>query len=303
MNADQTNDEITKIRKVLFPAIGIQIITGFNLYGPNEQLPAVSRDDKIVRISYLHEDLVQNAPHYEQIKRMLEKYCDQTRVQKLEHEVISRFSSYLLEEQWRTKQYFLIDQTPVKEKDVDELVRQNITVIGCGSQNELVIQCEINDIAAILEQFRLCANKYEIDVDTGEYVLSLGTDQRTLNLHKTWNEPWEVPCIFVHARTIDKIKTYARVKEVSFALPQGIASLVIGKKWDTACDTKTPVSLLIPSFEQYLESLNFAPVKVNNAYFANRIFFNWINEVNWKRVAKTLEMYGHIFTDHFKDRS
>lgn len=296
MNADQTTDEeIRKLRSVLFPAIGIQIITGFNVYGQNEQKPVVSSDDKNVRISYLHEDLVQNAPHYEQIKRMLEKYCDQAKIQKIEHEVISRFSSYLLEEDWPAKEYFLIDQTHVKKEDVAGLIKQNITVIGCGSQNELIITCEMSDINAILEQFRLYANKYEVDLNTGEYVYTAATGKPKSNPHETWTMPWEVPCIIVNTQGMDEIKTYARVRKISFDLQHRVASLFIGNKWDLAYKEDESSSLAVPTFRDYLAFKSFKPSSIDSNYFANLVFFNWINAIKWERVAKTKESYKHIF--------
>lgn len=295
MNAEQTTDEIRRIRNILFPAIGIQIITGFNLYDSKENLFASSHDDKNIKISYLHEDLIQNAPHYEQIKRMLEKYCDQARIQKIEHEVISRFSSYLLEEDWPAKEYFLIDQTPIKKEDVDGLIKQNITVIGCGSQNELVIKCDASDMDAILEQFRLCANKYEIDPNTGEYVYTAATGKPKSNPHETWAMPWEVPCIIVNTQEMDEIKTYARVRKISFDLQHGIASLLIGNKWDTANKEDESSGLAIPTFRDYLAFKSFKPSSIDSNYFANLVFFNWINAIKWERVAKTKESYKHMF--------
>ena len=55
--------------------------------------------------------------------------------------------------------------------------------------------------------------------------------------------------------------------------------------------------LLIPSFKEYLTLKGFRPNDVDDNHFANKIFFEWINEVNWKRVAKTIEMHGHMFKD------
>lgn len=300
---NQEDEELKKIRSVLFPAIGIQIITGFNQYPSkteNKLLKKlksfIQKKANVIKINYLHEDLLEDRLHYMQIKRMLEKYCDQIKIQRIKHEAISRFSSYRLEEKWRADEYFLVDQKPIKEEDVDALIKQNITIIGCGLQNELIIRSEKQDMEVILEQFRLHANKYEINPDTGEYILMPRTNEIKLNPNETWDEPWEIPCITVRAEGINKVKTYEKVRKISFDMHNSIASLIIGNKWDTVYENKFG-TLLIPHFKEYLTSKDFRPDDINSDYFANKIFFNWINEVDWKRVAKTIEMYGYMFKD------
>src|SRR3989344_4814123 len=153
MTSSRPNDEIIKLRDVLFPAIGVQIITGFNVYKTKEK--AKDSNPHIARISYLYEDSEEGVMHYDQIENMLRKYCNQIMTQKIKHEDVSRFGSYRVEEGWRAKEYFLIDQTHVKEDDIGDFIKKDITVIGCGLQNELIIECDKNDLSHILEQFRL----------------------------------------------------------------------------------------------------------------------------------------------------
>ena len=296
--SNQEEQELKRIRSMLFPAIGIQIITGFNVYPTKENSEKDSQDNngRNIRISYLHEDILEDKLHYIQIKNMLEKYCDQIKTQRIKHKAIDRFSSYRLEIDWRAEQYFLVDQTSVKEEEVDDLIRKNITVIGCGSQNELIIECERDALEYILKQFRLYANRYEINSNTGEYVLIPGVNERKQNPNKIWDKAWETPCIIVHAEKADKIKTYERVRKILFGMHNGIASLIIGNKWDTVYEDDSGI-LLIPSFKEYLTLKGFRPNDVDDNHFANKIFFEWINEVNWKRVAKTIEMHGHMFKD------
>lgn len=289
----EIGNEMKRIREVLFPAIGIQIITGFNLYQTtpetnNEQQP--NKHGEAV-ISYLHEDLLEERLHYFQIKQMLEKYSDQIKVQRIKHEAITRFSSYRLEEGWRTEEYFLVDQTPVKAEDVDDLIRQDITVIGCGPQNELIIRCERDALEHILEQFRLHANQYEVDQDTGNVVLLEGTNEKKLNPNETWDKAWEIPVIIVYAKGVDKIKTYDKVRKVSFRREKSIVSLIIGDKFDIPYAMGESKSLVIPSFEYYLALRKFVPDEIDDTYFVNKIFFDWINHINWIKVAKTKELY------------
>lgn len=297
MTTGQEDEELKRIRSIFFPAIGIQIITGFNLYPAKEN----SQDEGNIRISYLHEDLLEDRLHYMQIKHMLEEYCDQIKIERIKHEVINRFSSYHLEEKWRTDKYFLIDQTPVEEKDVDALIKQDITVIGCGSQNELIIKCEKKDMEYILEQFRLYSNKYEIDADTGEFVLIQGTNKRKPNSNETWDEAWDIPCIIVYADGVDRIKTYDGARKISFNIHNNILSLIIGDKWDTVYENESG-TLLIPSFEEYLASRDFKPNDINSDYFVNKVFFNWLNHTDWKRVEKTIELYGDMFEMYFNKK-
>ena|GEM_PF-5798772 len=292
MGLNKTSAELRKIRGLLFPAIGIQIITGFNIYPASDSFYC---DDCAVKISYLHEDLLEGRPHYEEIKSMLQKYCDQIKVQRIEHEAINRFSSYNLEEGWRADRYFLVDQTPVKEEDVDELIRQKITVVGCGKQNELIIKCEQDSMEYILEQFRLHANKYEINPDIGNFVLVAGTNTRKLNQNKLWTNAWEVPTIIVYARDINKIKAYEKAKSISLDLPDGIVNLVIGNKWNKSYAQSKPETLFIPSFEEYLISKDFSSFRIDNNHFANKIFFDWINKIDWARVKRTIELHADLF--------
>lgn len=291
------DNEMKRIRDVLFPAIGIQIITGFNLYltpeTNDEQQPTECGE---VVISYLHEDLLEEKLHYLQIKQMLDKYSDQIKVQRIKHEAITRFSSYRLEEGWRTEEYYLVDQTPVKTEDVNNLVRQNITVIGCGPQNELIIRCEKDALEYILEQFRLHVNQYEIDQDTGRFVLIDGDIERKENKQTVWDNSWEIPVIIVHADGVDNIKTYERIRRIGFRTSTtSVVSMMVGNKWDTTYETDTPKKLIIPSLEQFLVLNSFNPIEVDDTYFANKIFVDWINEINWRRVAKTVELYSHLF--------
>ncbi len=296
MAKHQLKDKMKNLRDVLFPAIGLQVITGFNSYVAKEDSQD-NRNEENITINYLHEDLLENKLHYMQIKRMLEKYCDQIKTQKIKHETITRFSSYRLELGWEAEQYFLIDQTSVEEEEVDDLIKQNITVIGCGPQNELIIECDKDVLEYILEQFRLYANKYEINQDTGEYVLISKTNRIKPNLRKTWDKSWEIPCIIVRAEGIDKIKTYEKVREISFKIDDEIASLIIGDKWGIGYDNDESATLSIPPFKEYLSLKNFMPDNINSNYSANKIFFDWINKVNWKMVAKTQELYPHMFND------
>lgn len=299
MTTSQEDKELKKIRGLLFPAIGIQIITGFNLYPAKENSKECSLDSngKIIRISYLHEDLLEDRLHYMRIKGMLEKYSDQIKTQRIKHEAISRFSSYRLEEGWRADEYFLVDQTPVRKEDIDDLIREDITVIGCGLQNELIIECEKDALEYILEQFRLYANAYEIDHNIGKYVLIPGTNEKKPNPHETWDKAWEIPYIIVRAEGIDRVKTYDKVRKISFQSGNEIASLIIGNKWDTPYAMDESKSLVVPPFGYYLALRNFIPDNINNNYFANRVFVDWINKINWEKVMKTKESYGDIFKD------
>ncbi|MEM4263552.1 MAG: hypothetical protein QW666_01490 [Candidatus Woesearchaeota archaeon] len=297
MNAEQTTDEeIRKLRSVLFPAIGIQIITGFNLYPTSD---ASSDDAQEITISYLHEDLLEEKLHYLQIKRMLEKYCDQVKTQRLEHDVINRFSSYRLDEGWRAEQYLLVDQTPVKEEEVDDMIKQSITVIGCGKQNELIIKCEQDALNHILEQFRVYANKHEIDRETGRFVYISGTNAKKQNLNPTWTNAWEIPTIIVNARGLNEIKTYEKVRKVTFSLCSGLVSLILGDKLYNAYKEEETATWGIPSFKDYLALKNLKPDDIDNNYFANHIFFDWINRINWEYVVKTKELHGNLLKDVF----
>jgi hypothetical protein len=70
---------------------------------------------------------------------------------------------------------------------------------------------------------------------------------------------------------------------------------MIGNKWDVAKEQDESQTLIIPSFKEYLSLKNIKSYNIDNNHFTNRIFFNWINEINWAKVAKTTEDYGHLF--------
>jgi hypothetical protein len=292
MNSKE-NQEIKKLRTLLFPAIGLQIITGFNMYPKKDVSDCF--EGKNIEISYLHEDILEGKLHYIGIKQMLEKYCDQIKTQRIEHEAITRFSSYRLEESWEAEEYFLIDQTPVKLENIEDLIKQNITIIGCGMQNELIIRCEKDIMYYILEQFRLYANKYEISSETGKIILTPETGRIKLNQNETWHGAWEIPTIIVRAPRFNKIKTYEKVKKISFNVENEDVSLIIGNKWDERYINEEDRNLAIPSFQDYSVFKGFNAQKIDDNYFANEIFFDWLNEIKWERVKKTLELYTNLF--------
>lgn len=122
------------------------------------------------------------------------------------------------------------------------------------------------------------------------------TTEKKENTQEVWDNSWEIPVIIVHADGVGNIKTYERVKRIGFrTATTSMVSLMVGNKWNTIYETDNPEKLMIPSLEQFLSLNNFSPIEVDENYFANKIFVDWINEINWHRVANTVESYSHLF--------
>ena len=73
--------------------------------------------------------------------------------------------------------------------------------------------------------------------------------------------------------------------------------MIIGNKWHSPYAIDETKSLVIPSFEDYLRLKNYKVDEVNSNYFVNRVFFNWINDINWAKVSKTKELHKNMFED------
>ena len=283
-------DELGKIRSVFFPTIALQIVTGFNIY---KDYKPFNDYGKNIIISYLHTDLTKGKSHFEQIKRMLEEYTDRITIQRIKHEVISRDSSYGVKAGWETDEYFLPNQKPVKKEDVRGLLEDNVTVIGCEEQNELLIKCEKEALEHILEKFRLHLNRHEIDAETGEAVMDNLTGKKKFN-PRAWDNAWEIPPIIISGVDRD-IKSYERVKKINFDMPHDMVSLIIGGKWDKPPKDNTGRELFIPSLKDYLKMKNLNPTSVDYNHLTNKIFFDLLEYTDWEKVDKSYKMFKELY--------
>ena len=78
---------VHELRKIFFPAIGFDMITGFNIYPKKTQ----SIDSKII-IRYLHNKLTDNDEHKQELTDKISKFCGQALFQKICFKRIQRLS-------------------------------------------------------------------------------------------------------------------------------------------------------------------------------------------------------------------
>jgi len=200
--------EIQHFRKLLFPLMHFNVITGFNIYD-NRTKP----ETKFI-LDYLHSELEEDREHRQELEDRIRKYFDSISLQKLEFEKINRHTSYKLKKGWEAARL------------------NNETIIGVAFQNDLEIGINNKrDLLHILEIFRKYFNYYKIDKMTGKYVTSdKGNKLRNKNRA---TDSWEVPLIVVKTSEPELMQSYPQISEFQIMRERYFIDTLVGNREKT----------------------------------------------------------------------
>jgi len=281
-----------ELRKLLFPAIAIDMITGYNIY----QEPATPSDAKF-RVSYLHSNLKEEDEHRKQLEQKVNEFGISIVLKPQRCQRVDRTAAYRLEQGWQADEYYDAKGNKVPEDAVDQFIKRGMPIIGVSKQYDLRIG--INDrktLDALLEIFRKHTNAYLINKKTGKIVTySKGEERRSRENRKhRIIDAWEVPFISVDTGEQVLLPGYQRVKRISLNGFGSDVSSLIDKKWDGNI-VEPETGTRYPTFRAYLE---YAGIRATIADTAiNKVLADWINKVDWEKLRQARQV---IRPDTFK---
>ncbi len=274
-----------ELKKLLFPAIAMDIITGYNEY----QNPTPPLNTKY-KISYLHSNLKNDDEHRKELEEKVREFGINFVLQPQKYQRVDRTASYRLERGWQADEYYNANGTRVANKDIDALINQKVPIIGVTKQYDLRIGLDDRKtLDILLEILRKHTNAYMINKKTGETVTYLKGNERKYKRNKKHAiiDAWEIPFISIETDETADIHGYQYVKRIALKGFDALISTLIDKKWESII--KHPKSgFLYPTFKSYLDYISISgevsEIKVN------RVLANWLNIVDWERLEQARQV-------------
>ena len=250
-------EEIGKFRKLLFPLIGFDLITGLNIYEEGSRFSNFP-----IILNHLHSELNEGRIYRKTIEERIKKCCDTYHVQKIHYEKVDRHTAYRLREGWPADEYYDTTGRAISAEEAEEILTQGETVVGGGMQNSLQIALENpKTLESLLEEFRCHFNSFEIDKETGLAIL--GNNGKPKPNADAVIGAWEVPVFTIKSAESRELgKAYPEILEVMIKKPDYFIDIFIDKKRDY--------------FIKFLNKINLEYSK--NKSYANRIFVDYLNE-------------------------
>ncbi len=263
------------LRRLLFPAIAVDIITGYNAY----QEPVTPFDAKF-RVSYLHSNLNENDAHRKQLEHKVREYGISVVLKPQRCQRVDRTAAYRLERGWQADEYYDAKGNRVQEGAVEQLIKQGAPIIGVSKQYDLRIGIDDRKtLDALLEVFRKYVNAYLINKKTGKIVTYPRGKERKSRENRKHRliDAWEVP--FISVDTVEKLRLpgYQHVKRISLKSFGSDVSSLVDRKWDGKI-IEPETGLRYPTFREYLEYAGVPPTTADTA--VNKVLADWINTVD-----------------------
>jgi hypothetical protein len=205
-------EDLERIRALLFPLIHDRIITGYNIYPSS-----LKRADGLFFLNYLHSDLRKEDKHYQELGDMLVKQgIAEERINIYDQlidrqEVAERNADYVTLPDWQDPagmRYFDFDGNEIPPEIAKRLERE---LIGEGMQLELLIRLkDEEELRKATCMFRRYASEFKLD----RYGRKIGT-----NNPESIAGAWEVPLVVCTTSTNKKprfLVDFLRVNEFSF---------------------------------------------------------------------------------------
>ena len=273
--------KMEELRRLLFPAIAVDIITGYNVY-PEPVTPS----DAKFRVSYLHSNLNEGDGHRKQLEHKVKEFGISVVLKPQRCQRVDRTAAYRLEQGRQADEYYDAKGNKVQEDAVDQLIRQGVPIIGVSKQYDLRISIDDRKtLDALLEVFRKHANAYLVNKKTGKIVTYPKAGERKSRENRKHRiiDAWEVPFISVDTDEQVRLPGYQHVKRISLKGFGADVSSLVDRKWDG--DIIEPeTGLRYPTFRAYLE---YARVPTTTADASvNKILADWINKVDWERLRQ-----------------
>lgn len=271
--------KMEELRKLLFPAIAVDIITGYNVY-PESVTPSAAK----FRVSYLHSNLNEDDEHRKQLEHKVNAYGISVVLKPQRCQHVGRTAAYRLEQGWQADEYYDAKCNRVPESAVDEVIKRGMPIIGVSKQYDLRIGIDDRKtLDALLEVFRKHANAYLVNKKTGKMVTYPTGEERKSRENRKHRiiDAWEVPFISVDGDEQVRLLGYQRVKRISLNGFGVDVSSLIDRKWDG--DIVEPeTGLRYPTFREYLAYTRVPNTMTDTA--VNRVLADWINKVDWERL-------------------
>ncbi|MEK6874947.1 MAG: hypothetical protein AABX52_04325 [Nanoarchaeota archaeon] len=271
--------KIDNVKTILFPAIAIDIVTGYNTY----QKPVIIPKTKFL-VSYLHSNLRADDEHHQDLERKVQEYGISTVFSSQCCHRVDRTAIYRLEQGWQAEQYYDIKGNRVQDDKINNLVKQGVPIIGISKQYDLRIGIDDRkSLDCLLEVFRRHANAYIINKRTGNIVMHSKWLKRKRNQKYKIRDAWEIPYITVESKDSLYLQGYESIKKISVEGFDVDINLLIDKKWDEyLVEPKT--GLKYPTLRSYFDYTG-TKSKIS-AVSVNKLFADWINTLHWERVKK-----------------
>lgn len=260
----QKAKEVKKYRTLLFPLLGYNVITGFNIYETKQPT-----ESKFI-LNYLHSDLDENKSHRQELEEKLKAFFNTLSFRKITFEKIDRHTAYKLKKGWEAQKYYNISGEELKGKELGRARFLNETIIGAAYQNDLEMPIDsINDLKKILEIFRKHCNFYLIDKNKGTYVKSKKGNK--LRNRQRIVDSWEIPLIILKSEEELNLISFPKVDEIKIEKDSFFIDII--------ADNRTKI------LTEFLQKCGEFP-NSNRAY-ANKSFIDWINKGIYSRKYRT----------------
>ncbi|HLC22239.1 MAG TPA: hypothetical protein VJJ79_00510 [Candidatus Nanoarchaeia archaeon] len=269
----ETKDE--RIKEILFPAIAVDIITGYDVYKEKQK-----GLNTTFTVNYLHANLEPTDAHRQELEEKIKEYGIHSILQSIRCQRLDRTAIYRLEYGWHADEYYDAEGNSITLDQVNELIKHESTVIGLSKQYNL--QMGIDDkktLDLLLNILRKHANLYVINKKTGKPVKYSSDNGLKQNRKHKIHDAWEIPIIGVETAKDIQLEGYRRVNKIFMDGFGDDIYTFVDKKWaDTIKHPKK--NLVYPTFKEYLEDTNIS-YSVSHS-LVNNILVEWLNEARWK---------------------
>lgn len=268
------------LRRLLFPAVAMDIITGYNIYPET-----VTPPDAVFCVSYLHNKLSENDEHFRELERKVTDFGMTLLLEPEWCQRVDRTAAYLLEGGWEADEYYDARGQEIKKECVDKHIKQGVPVIGVSKQYDLRIGVNNRkNLEALLEIFRKHANAYLINKKTGKiitYPASKGRTKKQNRKHKI-SDAWEVPFISIDTGEPVQLPGYQSVRKIYLEGFDIDISLLIDRKWDGRIVHPEEAGLVYPTFQGYLR--HFKVQTIESDSIINKVLADHLNKVDWRKL-------------------
>ncbi len=192
----EKEDNLKQIRKLFFPIMDEDIITGYNLYTQKVEFPKIN-----FFLSYLHSDLTNRHKHFKELTKLLEKEGFLKPILIINDALVNlnlsveRYATYVTIPHWKDPKktrYFTFNG---KELGYKEAKKLNIELIGENKQYDMHIKIENDEqFRELVNIFKKHVSKYQLD-----YYGRIKVDQfddPIENKNAIYNS-WEIPLITI----------------------------------------------------------------------------------------------------------
>ncbi len=269
--------KIQKIRETLFPLIGNNVITGFNIY--ENQFHQKSK----YLLSYLHSELNPEDKHRQELIEKIKQYADIDIIQNMLFEIVDRHTSYKLKSGWKAGHYYTIKAKLLTETEANLALKRKDVVIGVDIQDDMKIHIDdYRELLQVIDVFNRYANTYVINKNTGKFEKKR-KGKKLINIFNEKAIPgsWEIPLITLSTKEKRIPDSLDRIKEIGID-EDVYLSVLIDKKYE--------------DFMFFLDQTKFKKVEKKEIVSANKVFVEWMNKNIYSR--KYVEFMNRARTHH-----